>query len=298
MQPFNLSCPVDFEKWADQKLSFYRTDRIKDIAQAIVIGADGSVDEDRIKAIKQRVGRYGFALYRIDGRHEFGPGELNRLGDSLGLRQLDANLCASEDRISVITDESATEGNKQRYIPYSNRPLNWHTDGYYNPRHQAVRAFILHCNQPAASGGESGLIDPEIIYLFLRRKNPDFIRALCRPDVMQIPANDQDGKCLREKTCSSVFQISDDRRTMSMRYSQRKRHIHWLDDDLTQEALEELNRLLATDADWSLSMRLQAGEGIISNNALHCRRQYLDDKSSRREFLRARYYNAIETGTN
>ena len=63
----------------------------------------------------------------------------------LGL-QLDANLCADEDRVSAI-ENSATQ--QSHYIPYTNKALNWHTDGYYNAEHQRIHAFLIHCVRPA-----------------------------------------------------------------------------------------------------------------------------------------------------
>ena len=298
MQPFNISAQTDFEGWADYKLSLYDEDALDKVVDPVIISADGCLTDVQRKAIQQKVERYNFALYRVNGGGEFGSADLNRLGQSLGLRQLDANLCAEEDLISVITDTSATkEGRlpRNRYIPYSNRALNWHTDGYYNPVKQRVLAFILHCQQQAESGGDNILIDPDIIYLLLRRQNPAYITALSRDDVMRIPANTQDGVCIREETTSSVFQTSADFTRLAMRYSQRKKHIIWRDDNLTQAALSELNRLLDSDSNWRIKVRLKPGEGIISNNVLHCRQQFTDGIGSRRLFLRARYYNAIPT---
>lgn len=301
MQPFKISAQTDFENWADYKLSLYNEDRLNEALEPVTIRADGCLSDDQIKAIQQKVDRYNFALYRVDSGDEFDSVDLNRLGQSLGLRQLDANLCAGEDLISVITDTSASSAGNQakaRYIPYSNKALNWHTDGYYNPVHQRVLAFILHCQHQAEIGGENILIDPDMIYLFLRRLNPEYIAALSRGDVMRIPENRQDGVCIREETASSVFQPSADYTRLAMRYSRRKKHIHWQDDDLTQAALNELSNLLDTGSNWRIEVRLKAGEGIISNNVLHCRRQFTDGAGAKRLFLRARYYNAIPTQLN
>ncbi len=301
MQPFNISAQADFDEWADCKLSLYSRDRLKEVREPVAISVDGCLTDDQKAAIQQRVDRYNFALYRVNGDDEFDSGNLNRLGQSLGLRQLDANLCAGEDLISVITDTSATPAGKNaktRYIPYSNKALNWHTDGYYNPLHQRVMAFILHCKNQAESGGENILVDPDMIYLFLRRQNPGFIAALSRSDVMKIPENRQDGVCIREETVSSVFQPSADFTRLAMRYSQRKRHINWCDDSITQAALSELNRLLDSEANWRIKVRLKPGEGIISNNVLHCRHEFADGAGAKRVFLRARYYNAIPTQQN
>jgi alpha-ketoglutarate-dependent taurine dioxygenase len=301
MQPFDISAQADFNKWADYKLSLYNNDHLKEALEPVAISADGCLTDEQRQAIHQKVDCYNFVLYRVSGDGEFDSGDLNRLGQSLGLRQLDANLCAEEDLISVITDTSsnpAGQNAKTRYIPYSNKALNWHTDGYYNPLNQRVMAFILHCKNQAESGGENILVDPDMIYLSLRRQNPDYITALSRSDVMRIPENRQDGVCIREETVSSVFQPSADFTRLAMRYSQRKRNINWSDDSLTQSALSELNRLLDTESNWRIKVRLRPGEGIISNNVLHCRQKFADGAGAKRLFLRARYYNAIPTQLN
>ena len=54
-----------------------------------------------------------------------------RLGERLGLARLQANPLADEDGITSL--EVAPEKSGRGYIPYSNRRLLWHTDGYYNP---------------------------------------------------------------------------------------------------------------------------------------------------------------------
>lgn len=296
MQPFNLSHQAEFEHWARFKLSLYVAARIKQQMCPVVINSDGRLLPSQLTEILSNIACYNFATYRVEDKGDFNTESLSRLGQSLGLKNLDDNLCAEEDLVSVISDSSAhvTAGNpKQRYIPYTNKALSWHTDGYYNPYHQRVQAFILHCQQPADHGGENSLIDPDLIYLALRRSNPEFIDVLSRNDVMRIPENRQGDTCLREETASPVFLTSDNNSRLAMRFSQRKRHIIWRDDALTQDALGKLNELLDNDSDWHINVRLKAGEGIISNNVLHCRKAYQDRDGHRRVFLRARYYNAI-----
>ena len=60
-----------------------------------------------------------------------------RLGAQLGLHRLDANWLADEDGISRIT-VAAQRATRRRpaaaYIPYTDRAIKWHTDGYYHPQ--------------------------------------------------------------------------------------------------------------------------------------------------------------------
>ena len=72
------------------------------------------------------------------------------------------------NNISNITDNSNKTRKKIKgeYIPYTNKKLNWHTDGYYYPINLSVKSFLLHCENQAASGGKNQLIDHEVFIFF------------------------------------------------------------------------------------------------------------------------------------
>ncbi len=65
------------------------------------------------------------------------------LGAQLGLARLDRNCLADDDGMSQVTVTG--EAGRGEYIPYTNRPIRWHTDGYYNPPERRIRAMVLHC---------------------------------------------------------------------------------------------------------------------------------------------------------
>ena len=89
-----------------------------------------------------------------------------RLGAQFGLASLDRNWLADDDGVSRVTVTG--EAGRGEYIPYTNRPIRWHTDGYYNPPERRIRAMVLHCVAAAAEGGVNALLDHEIAYLLLR----------------------------------------------------------------------------------------------------------------------------------
>jgi hypothetical protein len=62
------------------------------------------------------------------------------LGAQVGLHQLDGNWLADEDGISPIA-VSQPPGDRPAFIPYTNRPIKWHTDGYYQPPERKIRAW-------------------------------------------------------------------------------------------------------------------------------------------------------------
>ncbi len=120
-----------------------------------------------------------------------------------------------------LTKIEVSPGSKARYIPYTNSELNWHTDGYYYPETYPVRAMLLHCVRPALEGGATELINHEIVYALLAQRNPDYVAALSRADVMTIPAivkhpTDRDrpspdpcsGKILAVFTCDTRLDVT------------------------------------------------------------------------------------------
>lgn len=210
----------------------------------------------------------------------------------LGLRRQQANPLADEDGISAL--EVTPEKSGRGYIPYSSRRLLWHTDGYYAAPAQRIRAFLLHCVRPAASGGENRLLDPEIAYLLLRDADPRYVEALSAPDAMTVPANEEDLTVQRAAQTGPVF--SDESGRLHMRYTARTRSIEWRSDALTQAAVQRLREILDSDSPYVFRLRLAAGQGLVCNNVLHDRSEFTDPSDAAgagRLVYRARYSDRI-----
>jgi alpha-ketoglutarate-dependent taurine dioxygenase len=216
------------------------------------------------------------------------------LGAQFGMSQLDRNWLADDDGISRVTVSG--EGGRADFIPYTNRPIRWHTDGYYNPPERRIRAMVLHCVEKAASGGENALLDHELAYLHLRDVDPALVRALMRPDAMTIPARSDDDGVARPAQSGPVFSVDPTTGALHMRYTARTRSIEWNADPMVREAAAELERLLAGPSPWILRLTLEPGMGILCNNVLHDRAGFTDDPARPRLILRARYHDRIDTG--
>jgi alpha-ketoglutarate-dependent taurine dioxygenase len=214
---------------------------------------------------------------------------VQRLGARHGLERLQANLLSDEDGITSL--EVAAEKSGRGYIPYSNRRLLWHTDGYYNPPETRIRAFLLHCVRPAAAGGENRLLDPEIAYLLLRDADPRFVAALSAPDAMTVPANEEDPAAQRGAQTGPVFSFEDE--ALHMRYTARTRSIEWRPDEVTQAAVRHLKQILDSDSPYVFRLRLQGGQGLVCNNVLHDRSEFTDAPGAGRLVYRARYADRI-----
>jgi alpha-ketoglutarate-dependent taurine dioxygenase len=286
--PFDLGNPAGYAAWRQQRLA--ACPRSAD--QLMVDVRDGfHLSDAEMDAIHNALARTNMAFYRL---HNPSPDKalIRRLGQQFGLRRLDDNLCADEDSItSLAVVEERRQG---EYIPYTSRRLNWHTDGYYNSPQEQIRGVILHCVQPAARGGENAFLDHELAYIHLRDSNPDYVDALMAPDAMTIPANVQNGIEIRPAQSGPVFSV-DGAGHLHMRYSARTRNIVWKDDAVTRQAAECLLSLFRGDSPFIFRHRLKSGEGVLSNNVLHCRTSFENDAGSgqTRLLYRARYYDRL-----
>ena len=284
--PFNLDDTDAYQRWRERKLAHAITapaELIVDIADPSALSAAEHA------ALVSRIRRSNMALYTT--RAGMDEHVLQRLGAQFGLQRLDANWLADEQGITRIT-VCNDDGQRQAYIPYTDRAIKWHTDGYYNPPERQIRGMILHCVQPAAQGGENRLLDHEIAYLMLRDANIDFVRALSAPDAMTIPARTDEHGVARPAQTGPVFSV-DDHGNLHMRYTARTRSIEWKQDEPTRAAVAQLERLLDSGLPHIFRTRLEPGMGLLCNNVLHDRAAFNDNTNHPRLLYRARYLDRL-----
>jgi alpha-ketoglutarate-dependent taurine dioxygenase len=287
--PYDLSCDADYRRWREAKLAVMADGHAPPVIQ---VGDPANLDEQEYAAILSACRSTNMAIYRASGACTVDKQSIRALGRRFGLVRLDMNLRADEDSITSIRVVPA--GEATHYIPYTNRAINWHTDGYYNTTGEQVRGIVMHCVQPAESGGVNCLMDPEIVYLLLRDENPDWVNALMQPDAMTIPANIEAGTEIRPAHTGPVFSVEKATGCLHMRYTTRTRSIEWKDDVHLHKAVGFIRELLAGDSPWFVRHRLQAGEGIICNNVLHAREAFTDNRDATRLLYRARYHDRIK----
>ena len=292
--PFDLRDDRSYAAWREQKLAQYP----QSLAEIMVdIENPHQLNAAESAAIRRACQRANMAIYTIRGatvsRANADKSLVADLGHHFGLESLDTNLYADDDGISAL--QVSSEKRQFEYIPYSNRPISWHTDGYYNSPEKTIRAMLLHCASPAAEGGENMIMDHEMLYLLMRDENPRYIEALMQPTVMTIPANVENGVEIRPEQSGPVFSVDAETGHLHMRYTARSRSIEWQQDELTLAAVKCLEELLAADSPYIYRHRLQAGQGIICNNVLHKRSGFKDDEQTgqQRLFFRARYYDRV-----
>ncbi|MBI5658493.1 MAG: TauD/TfdA family dioxygenase [Nitrosomonadales bacterium] len=284
--PFGFGDETAYRRWRERKLE----QAPQTVAELIVeVGDAENLSAAEHAALLARCRRANMAIY-ANRKRGAGKDVARIVGRQFGLENLDANWLADEDGVSQITVCGGSA--RQDFIPYTNRPIKWHTDGYYNPPERQIRAMVLHCARSAAEGGENCLMDHEMAYLLLRDANPDLARALFAPDAMTIPERVDEGGVARAAQTGPVFSIEKNG-ALHMRYTARTRSIEWKRDEMTLAATSLLEKLLASDSPRIYRARLEPGMGLLCNNVLHDRAGFRDDADHPRLLQRARFYDRI-----
>jgi len=284
--PLALERPQDYLRWREEKLA--RTPRrAEDLI--VAVRDPRNLSDSEAGEIRRVCAVANIAVYASPLAGVADKDIARRLGARLGLARAHSNPLADAAGISSL--EVAPEKSARGYIPYSNRRLLWHTDGYYSAPERRIRAFILHCVRPAAEGGENRLLDPEIAYILLRDADPRYIAALSAPDAMTIPANEEDPAAQRGAQTGPVF--SDDGGALHMRYTARTRSIEWRTDEATRAAAQFLKGILDSDSRYVFTLRLAGGQGLVCNNVLHDRSAFTDDPGQGRLVYRVRYGDRV-----
>jgi hypothetical protein len=290
--PFDLNNSSAYQAWREHKLTLVP----RSLDDLIVEVRDPrKLSDAEQAAILERCRRANMAVYASQLGEREGTEIVLDCGRYFGLQRLDHNAGAEADAVTALTVRS--DALHSRYIPYTNRPIHWHTDGYYNRLDLQNRALLLHCVRPAEQGGENALIDHELVYLLMRDADPGYIQALMQDDAMMIPRHIVDGIELRPDRTGPVFMVTVDGH-LHMRYTMRKRNVVWNSDPTVTAAVTWLEDLLNGDSPYILRGTLQPGWGLVSNNVLHDRSGFddADDPARKRLLYRARYYDRI-TGT-
>lgn len=287
--PFDLNNESAYQAWREQKLQ----DSPAELGDLVVeISDPRQLTDAEHDAILLRCRKANMAIYASELGDTSGTDIPLGLGHNFGLVNLDHNPGAEEDAVTALTVQD--DKLHSPYIPYTNRAIHWHTDGYYNRLDLQDHALQLHCVRPAMKGGENALMDHEIAYLLMRDANPEHVHALMQEDAMMIPKNIVDGVELRPDRIGPVFMVTAQGK-LHMRYTMRKRNVVWKNDPLVREAVSWLENLLNGDSGYIYRGTLQSGWGLISNNVLHDRSAFedYDDPAAKRLLYRARYYDRI-----
>lgn len=292
----------DYLTWRAQKLAHWGAG----ISNKIVhLPELGDVRDEDVSALMSQCQSANMVLYEA-------PDHGSRIDEKglKGLRCALLQLCArmglshaekhrSQGDGGVVAIEMNTGGVGAGYIPYTDKKLSWHTDGYYNAPENRIKGMVLHCVHDASEGGVNALLDPDIAYIRLRDADPDFAKALFHPETMIIPENTDTRSDYRPASIGPVFYLDATSGALNMRYSARSRSVIWREDRATSEARLLLGQILENDP-FIIRHKLKPGQGIISNNILHNRTAFKnagDINNKDRLLYRLRFHQRVQVGT-
>lgn len=289
LSPFFIGNESAYQAWRQKKLEqlpLSSGDLYVEIQNPLAL------TQAELTALRSTVRKYNMAVY-VSGSISEDKTIPLMLGKQLGLNRLDNNWLAEEDGFSSISVHETLTG--EAYVPYTDKAIRWHTDGYYNPPERQIQGMILHCVRPAMEGGNNELMDHELAYMSLRDQCPDFIQALLDPNAMTIPERVDLLGGVRVEQTGPVFSVTTSG-ALHMRYTARTRSILWKQDDRVIQARTALENLLRSDSNYTHFVRLESGMGLVCNNVLHNRNAFRDDPESTRLLFRARYLDRIDQG--
>lgn len=286
--PFHPDNETGYQSWRAQKLAGYP----KQGSDLIVEVKDPAhLTDSEYAALWQRIAKTQMAIYATTLGESEDKRPIVALAAQFGLTHLDANWLSDEDGITSLTPHDEDGQQRGEFIPYTHRPIRWHTDGYYNPRERRIWAMTLHCVRAADEGGINDLYDHELAYIALRDSNPDHIRALMMEDAMTIPAREDENGIARAAEPGPAFAVEEGQ--LHLRYTARTQSIAWKKDDATHAAVSAIEALLASQPMGCYTLRLEPGLGLICNNILHTRSGFTDRPEHRRLLYRARYHDHL-----
>ena len=268
----------DFIKWSAKK-DLDIPSNINDLKVSLC--DINHVSKAEILKIKEKLIKYNCCIYVSDTDLD-GNSKIMKFARSLGMRTFDSHNI-DDSSISTITADK-TENN-MGYIPYTDKGLNWHTDGYYDTK--PIFSWILHCIEPALSGGENFLLDHELAIREYVLKHDD-IMCLMSNETFSIPT---DEVAKRGITSNYICDMNNEYKKLHMNFSMRKENIIYNKD--SKSAMSKLIKIIKEDCKkYHLTYKLSKSEGIVSNNILHGRNAFKDGLVMRK-ILRIRSHERL-----
>ncbi len=237
----------EFLRWAEKKE--------KNIPQnidgiSVNIHDINNVKNSEIAKIKETINKYNSCIYSSKIALKSNA-NLLKFAELVGMKTYDCNNLETNE-ISTITPLAS---NKINYIPYTDKSLNWHTDGYYDRK--SIFSWLLHCVNPATQGGENYLLDHELVLREYVIRHND-INNLMAEDALTIPESKDTS---RSEISTYIFSFENKYKKLHMRFSMRKDNI-----DMSPKAsgaITKLKKIIENDCGkYSLTYKLQKNEGL------------------------------------
>lgn len=266
----------NYKRWAEEKLEGF-TNKIDDLLVEINDPLNISISEKN--QINQIIQSKNVVFFSVNKPVLGTKKQIKSYASIFGMGDYEFDSKSDMDGLTEIKHHQKSHRDIE-YIPYSDKPLNWHTDGYYNDQSNSILSWLLYCVCPSAEGGINKYMDHEIAYI-LYNESYENIAKLMMPDSYVIPENKSNG---RPEVKNPVFSFENNK--LNMKFSMREKNIIWNDEILKE--IGNLKKIIESSHDYHLTHKLQAGQGVIANNVIHMRTAFTNSKNKNRLLYRLR----------
>ena len=272
----------EYDSWKTDKLSKF-SNNIEDLMVEIRDPMEISSAEKHKCA--EIISNSNLVFFEIDKKPADIQQMLVMLSGQFGMRNFELMESSDGDGVTKIevTDSNESKGD---YIPYTNKALNWHTDGYYNDVSEPILSWLLFCQNNVIDGGINKFMDHEIVYI-LFNENSESIGDLFNDNVFTIPKNE---KTDRPDISGYVFRFLNEK--LHMRFSMRERNIIW--DDKLRASVQLLKEIITKNDNYHVKHKLEPNQGVISNNVIHMRTSFTNQENENRLLYRLRSKTRID----
>ena len=266
----------NYKRWKDKKLESF-TRNLDDLT--VQIHSPSALSKPEKSRVISLLSSNNIVFIHIDKITCRDKPSIKSFARQIGLGNYELDSQSDKDGLTEIKDIE-DEKRLSEYVPYTNKELNWHTDGYYTDQNNSVLAWMLFCQEAAEDGGMNKYLDHEIAYILFNNKS-DKLKDLLLHDACCIPTNT---KTNRKEVYNPVFMFKDEK--LHMKFTMRERNITW-NKNIT-EAINILKSIIKESSDYHIINKLEPGNGVITNNIIHMRTAFTNSKNKNRLLYRLR----------
>ena len=272
----------NYKLWANKKLEGF-SKKIDDLI--VEIKNPNSLSKSEKNIMSKTINQHNMVFFQINKETIDLKSSIKALGAQIGLGDYEIDSKSDSGGLTEIKIHTNIESNTE-YIPYTDKKLNWHTDGYYNNDKNLILSWLLFCKTQSGNGGVNKYMDHEIAYI-LFNEHFNNISDLMLSNTYRIPKNELSG---REAVDSPIFSFINSK--LHMKFSMREKNIIW--NDKSKEAANNLKDIIKNAERYHITHKFLEGQGVITNNIIHMRTSFTNLEKKNRLLYRLRSKQIME----
>ena len=274
---------TNYKRWADKKLQGF-SNKLDDLI--VEIDNPNAISKSEKNIMLKTINQHNIVFFQINKGTLNLKSSIKALASQIGLGNYEIDSKSDNDGLTEIKIHNSMKPSAE-YIPYTDKQLNWHTDGYYNNEKNLILSWLLFCKSQSENGGMNKYMDHEIAYI-LFNKNFDNIDDLMLHNAYRIPENKLTG---RKAVDNAIFSFIKNK--LYMKFSMREKNIIW--NDKSKEAANNLKDIVNNSEKYHRSHKFSEGQGVITNNIIHMRTSFTNLEKKNRLLYRLRSKKRMET---